>query len=214
MMVMPANNSSPVVHYWAGKYPSKIGWLCGPSSIGKTKLRNWIPFALDNDAFSAWDKGVEWSERAYFSMLDHVAKLRANPIWALVPDVVADKQATIKKWHDYAPRVRKYGWPLAFAAQDGMTPADVPVDADVVFIGGTTDWKWKTFPAFTDAFPRVHIGRVNSIDKLWLCEDFGVESVDGTGWFRDGVDNIRFLRLEEFLKGERKQTILELITNE
>ena len=30
----------------------------------------------------------------------------------------------------------------------------------------------------------VHVGRVNSMKRLRVCEDLGVDSVDGTGWFR------------------------------
>ena len=43
LMVMPSNNSSAIVHYWAGRYDGRIGWLVGPSAMKKTKLRPWMP---------------------------------------------------------------------------------------------------------------------------------------------------------------------------
>jgi hypothetical protein len=67
LMVMPANHSSAIVHYWAGKYPGRLGWLIGPTALPKTKLRPWMPFALDNDAFSAWAKSREWDEGAWIA---------------------------------------------------------------------------------------------------------------------------------------------------
>ena len=94
-----------------------------------------------------------------------------------------------------------FGCPLAFAAQDGMTPADVPNNADVVFIGGTTSWKWRNLLSWTVAFPRVHVGRVNSRRLLEQAETAGAESCDGTGWFRDPT---RTAELEAYLKHGHK----------
>ena len=37
---------------------------------------------------------------------------------------------------------------------------------------------------WANAFPRVHVGRVNTLTKLLSCERLNVESVDGTHWFR------------------------------
>jgi hypothetical protein len=203
MMVMPANNSSAIVHYWAGKYPERIGWLVGPSAMAKTKLRPWMPFALDNDAFGAWTSGKPWSEAAWLAMLQAVRLSGLQPRWALVPDVVADREATLANWDKYAPVARSYGWPLAMAVQNGMTPDDIPADCAVVFIGGTTDWKWRTLPEWCQLSRRVHVGRVNGLERLHICERLGVESVDGTGWMRatDGGSQAR--QLEAWLEGDQ-----------
>jgi hypothetical protein len=202
MMVMPANHSSPLVHYLAGAKPGRIGWLVGPSSLPKTKLRAWMPFACDNDAFSAWTNQTPWDEEAWLAMLRRVQSLHVNPLWVLVPDVVANKEQTLVLWDKYAPVAAAYKWPLAFALQDGMSPGDVPSDADLVFVGGTTEWKWRSLPMWCDHFPRVHVGRVNELDKLWVCQRLGVESVDGTGWFRDGAGGRRERALECFMNYE------------
>lgn len=202
-MVMPANHSSPSVHYWAGAHKGRIGWLVGPSAMPKTKLRKWMPFALDNDAYSAWEKQKPWDEEAWVKMLNTVWVSKLSPLWVLVPDVVADRAGTLEKWNHYQPLASRYGWPLAFAVQDGMTPSDVPGDADVVFVGGTTEWKWRTVKTWASNFPRVHVGRVNSIQKLWDCEKLGIESVDGTGWFRDSEHNGKALLLEHWIEGNK-----------
>jgi hypothetical protein len=192
MIVMPANHSSAIFHYWVGKYPGKLGWLIGPTALPKTKLRKWVTFALDNDAFSAFTKNREWDETAWIAMLDRVKLSGMSPRWVLVPDVVADRKATLEKWEKYQPIAVRYGWPLAIAVQDGMTPSDLP-DNCVVFVGGSTSWKWRTLPMWCATGRRIHVGRVNEVEKLFVCERLGVESVDGTGWMQ-GTDEGRQAR--------------------
>lgn len=206
-MLMPANNSSPVIHYWAGKYPGRIGWLIGPSAMEKTKRRNWIPYALDNDAYTAWAQTKEWDVGAWRELLVWARMSGQDPLWVLVPDVVADPTGTKRKWMTYCEEAGSFGWPLAFAVQDGMRPDDVPVGADLIFIGGTTTWKWRSLPMWLSHFKRVHVGRVNELRRLWTCEDLGVESVDGTGWFRDTEEGRRVAHIEMWLASERSETM-------
>jgi hypothetical protein len=202
IMVMPSNNSSAIVHYWAGKYEGRIGWLVGPSAMKKTKLRPWVPFALDNDAFASWTTGRPWDEAAWLAMLGNVRAQGLSPKWVLVPDVVADRDATLAKWAKYASVAACYGWPLAIAVQDGMTPADIPANAQVIFIGGTTEWKWRSLPMWARTGARVHVGRVNEVERLHICERWRVESVDGTGWMQ-GTENGRQAKaLGQWLEGK------------
>lgn len=206
-MVMPANNSSSIVHYWAGKYPGCVGWLVGPSAMSKTKLRPWMPFALDNDAFASWTTGRPWDERAWSGMLQTVLTSGLSPQWVLVPDVVSDRDATLKKWQTFAPIAKQFGWPLAMAVQDGMTPRDVPEEADVIFVGGTTEWKWSSLPMWAASKRRLHVGRVNEVKKLAVCEYFGVASVDGTGWMRGTADGRQAKDLASWLDGKYGQAV-------
>lgn len=199
MMVMPANQSGPRVHYLAGRYPGRIGWLVGPSARTKSKLRPWIPYALDNDAFSAWAHKRAWSETEWLAMLDWAKTSGFTPRWVLVPDEVANREATLEKWTRYAPIARQYKWPLAFAVQDGMNAADVPHDADVVFVGGSDEFKWPTMTMWAENFPRVHVGRVNSVHRLRECFTAGIESVDGTGWMRDESRKDKMDALEDWI---------------
>jgi len=208
-MRMLCGQSNAIWHYAAGRWPDKTGLLLGPSYCKKTVPQRWHPYVLDNDRFSAWSKGKEWSERAWLDMLEWVKLLGHKPDWVLVPDVVGDRDATLREWDRYLPVASRYGWPVAFAVQDGMTPADVPADADVVFVGGTTEWKWRNIEMWK-SFPRVHVGRVNEIDRVWQCQDLGCESVDGTGWFRDPTRQDKLPALVDWMKGDRYSTTTEL----
>jgi hypothetical protein len=196
-----------VVGYMAGKYPGRIGWLISPG--GWRQPHEWLPYAIDNGAFPAWAKGEQWDQAAFYA---HCDKTRANlkPLWIAVPDVVADKEATIESWHRHHDRVNSYGVCLAFVVQDGMTPSDVPGNADIVFVGGTTEWKWRHLRTWTDNFPRVHVGRVNTERMLWICHDAEVESCDGTGWFRGDRNQLAglFNYLEQSTSGRAQLSLL------
>jgi hypothetical protein len=215
MMVMPANNTSRLVFWWAGKYPGKIGHLVGPVSWrSRTSLPDGQPllsYALDNGAYPAFQKGEEWNETAFLALCDSARAAEHRPLWVTVPDVVADCEATLRKWEQWAPCLRAtYGWPLAFVAQDGLRTEDVPEAADVVFIGGTTEWKHNNIHRFCAAFPRVHVGRVNTQKWLWFCHESGAESCDGTGWFRG--DRAQLDGLQRYLEvcaGERRREATE-----
>ena len=200
---MLANNSSPIFHYWAGKHPEKVGWLVGPKAMGKTRLWNWVTYAMDNDAYTAWQNGEEWDEEAFYGAMDAARLAARKPSWVAVPDVVGDRSATIARWGEHYDRVRSYGWPVAFVVQDGMVPSDVPNEADVVFVGGSDqqNWKWRNAHIFCENFDRVHIGRVNGLRRLRYSEKIGAESVDGTGWFREGADGLKMDGLNGWLDG-------------
>jgi hypothetical protein len=201
MMLMIGNHASCYFGYLMGKYPGRLGWLLGPTHYNRP--RQWLPFALDNDAFVLRDK---WQESDWLEMLNKVRMSGQNPAWVLIPDSVGNRQRTLSLWQQYAPQASRYGWPLAFAVQDGMTAADVPHDTDVVFVGGTTRWKWQSLPMWASNFPRVHVGRVNQLRRLWTCEEYAVESVDGTGWMREGDDGKRMRPMLRWLAGERNET--------
>lgn len=213
-MVMPANNTGIQVGYLAGRFPGNLGHLFSPGAErGPFKF---MPYALDNGAYGAFSKGAEWDEAAWRRLLEWARISGQDPLWVLVPDVVGDRLRTLRKWEMFHHVARRYKWPLAFAVQDGMEPADVPLGADVVFVGGSTDWKWSTYRSWCAAFPRVHVGRVNTYGQLYKCADAGAESVDGTGWFRG--DQRQYNGLLAFLEeqaGERvrhEQFSLEMTT--
>ena len=87
-----------------------------------------------------------------------------------------------------------------------MTKEDVPTDADVIFVGGSTDWKWKNLYEWTKNFKRVHVGRVNSERLLWIAHEAGAESCDGTGWVRGGEERLEELHryLQQSTNGDTR----------
>jgi len=182
-MVMPTNWSSLIVGYWAGRYPGSVGHLYSPG--GWRRPEPWLPYALDNGAWGAHLAGSAWDCGAWRDHLRRAALSGQAPLWAVVPDMVGDRAATLEMWRAHSPEAARYGWPLAFAAQDGMEPDDVPDDAAVVFLGGSTAWKLDNLAAWGRAFPgRLHVARVNTRTRLSLCYRAGAMSCDGTGWGR------------------------------
>ena len=202
-MMLLCGQSNRIWHYWAGRYPGSVGLLTGPSYFAKVPLDPWMPFALDNDAFTAWRDNKPWNLDAWLAMLGKVRMRGLRPMWVAVPDTVGNKEETLAKWELHGCEVFHLGWPRAFCVQDGMTPKDVPDDADVVFVGGTDGWKFPNLPMWTDNFPRVHCARVTSQKMIEACEGLGCESVDGTGWFRaaDRPDHVPMLK--RFIEGHR-----------
>lgn len=177
---MPANVTSPEVRRMAAQYPGRLGNLFSPGP-GWWTTPHW-GYALDNGRFS---QGARWSETELFKLYDRAAAFPRQPGWALVPDVLGDWDATRREWDVWAPRIAAYGWPLALAVQDGSTlESAAAIGADVIFVGGSTKFKWSTFHKWAARFPRVHVGRVNAPREGYRCFLAGVESVDGTGWMR------------------------------
>ena len=182
MMVMVSNNTQAFA--LADEFGRDlVGQLHGVDGFYSPRE---LDYALDNGAWPAFKNGLPWDAIKFCKLWDWAATLPRKPRWGVVPDVVTDREATIRQWRDWAPKLRNlYGWPLAFAVQDGMTHQDVPADADVVFVGGSTAWKRRTMADWCARFPRVHIARMNTERWLWQCQALGAESVDGTGWFYD-----------------------------
>jgi hypothetical protein len=182
MIVMPSNATGIAIGYLSGKYPGKLGHLYSPGA----QRGPWpfMPYALDNGAWGAFARGVSFRTAPWRELLAWARNSGQAPRWVLVPDAVGNCGATLNLWKACHAEAATVGAPLAFAAQDGMTPADVPGGASVVFLGGSTEWKWSHLFEWCAAFPRVHVGRVNGLRQLRLCARAGAESCDGTGFSR------------------------------
>ncbi len=202
-MTLLCGQRNRIWYYWCGKYPGSVGLLVSPSYLSMIPLDKWMPFALDNGAYIAWSQGKPWDLEAWRDMLKHVKQRFLTPLWVAVPDAVGDRKATILKWNVHAEEVMKLGWRTAFCVQDGMTPRDVPSQADVVFVGGTDGWKFPNLPMWAENFPHVHCARVNAPEMIEACERVGCKSIDGTGWFRDPSRDDKLPALERFVEGHR-----------
>lgn len=208
MVVMSANNSGVWIGWLAGRFPGSIGHLYSPG--GQRGPYPFIPYALDNGAYGVHLNGGEWEPTAWEALLDWAHVQSYAPQWVLVPDVVGSRCGTLKAWVNFYPTAKRYGWPIAFAVQDGMSKSDAPKQADIIFVGGSTQWKWATLPVWCAHFPRVHVGRVNTFRRLVQCERAGAESADGTGFTRGGPERLDDLvRFMEEQNGARTR-LLEL----
>jgi len=215
MIVMPANASGWFWHCLA-RETGKIGHLFSPDA--QRGPWPWLPYALDNGAFSCWDQKTntfdaeKWqrTEDAWRRLLVWSQCAASPAMWAIVPDVPGNRDATLERWPRYAPDVIAAGIPPAIAAQDGMTPEDVrslePLP-ECVCVGGTTDWKWSTVEMWVHecADIGVHVLRCNAPDKLAWMQQLGVESTDGTGWNRG--DKKQTAGLEQWARIGARPTI-------
>jgi hypothetical protein len=181
MVVMPSNCVGFNAGYLFGKHPGRLAHLHSVDRLAEPIQG--IPWALDNGVFGAFSTGKKWSEEPLYRFLDRYSGW--NPLWVVVPDSIGNRDETLRLWDIHAPALQAFGVKMAMAVQDGMTASDVPSEAEVVFVGGSTSWKWRSLPEWTERFPRVHVGRVNSLRLLLMAENAGAESCDGTGWFRD-----------------------------
>jgi hypothetical protein len=106
--------------------------------------------------------------------------------FAVAPDVVYDAAATIERSRPWLTEIRSLGIPAAFVAQDGQESLPVPWDEfDVLFVGGSTDWKLgphaRALVAEAKARGKqVHMGRVNSHKRIAYARHIGCDSADGT----------------------------------
>jgi hypothetical protein len=161
------------------QYRDRFGYMLNVNrAIGKERAAVRYPWMLDNGAFSE-----TWNEEVWRRRLEQLSEYNATCIAAVVPDVLADAKATLDRWYQYAPIVFATGYNAAFVAQDGATIDTIPWhQINVLFIGGTTDYKLHhAWPVITEAKRRglwLHVGRVNSIRRIrTFCI---ADSVDGT----------------------------------
>jgi hypothetical protein len=207
---MPANATGWPWHALA-RETGRIGHLFSPGA--QRGPWPWFPYALDNGAFTCWDRERNLFDESKWRALEPLwnrlilwAQCAAlKPMWAVVPDVPGDAAATFERWGRFAPQMG--GFPRALAVQDGMTVEQVKALSpapDVIAVGGSTTkngkggWKWDTAVMWAAAFPRCHMLRCNSPARLYELEALGYESCDGTGWNRG--DRTQTSGLEEWAR--------------
>ncbi len=107
-------------------------------------------------------------------------------LFAVAPDVVGDAVATLERAVEWLPIIRDLGFPTALAAQDGLEHLDIPWDDfDVLFVGGSTEWKLgpaarRIVLQAKQHGKHVHMGRVNSAKRLEYATAIGCDTADGT----------------------------------
>jgi hypothetical protein len=162
--------------------PARVGVLFSPANHNSDRLVAGRVWAVDNGAFVKFDA---------CAFVDLLGRLRGVPgcRFVVAPDVVANARATLERFTTWGPMIRALGFPVALAAQDGLTVPMVPWSrVDALFIGGSTAWKLSRdvdellgYAAARGVWR--HVGRVNTRRRMrhfWgLCE-----SVDGSGFSR------------------------------
>ncbi len=176
-----------------------------------------VTWCADNGCFS--DK---WDEARWWKFLLDNAHRADTCAFAVAPDVVGDAFATTMRSRPWLAKIRALGYPVAYVAQDGLEKLrgrtddggltfPVPWDSfDVLFIGGTTEWKLgqaaREIVAEAKARgKRVHMGRVNSEKRLRYAAAIGCDSVDGT--FLTFGPDVNLPRLLTWLRGNDQLTL-------
>jgi hypothetical protein len=162
----------------------RFGLLFVPGAWNDAETLPALPWAADNGAFVRFD-----AER-FVAMLKRLRARARGCLFVVAPDVVGDAAQTLALFTDWTPRIRAYGFPVALAAQDGLTSAAVPwADLDALFVGGTTAFKLS--PAMRalahEAKARgkwLHMGRVNTRRRFRYALALGCDSIDGSRFSR------------------------------
>jgi hypothetical protein len=166
---------------------SKVTGVLGAHAVGAM-------WCADNGCFSdKWDE-AHWS--AWLAAPTQMDR-RETCLFAVAPDVVGDAYATTVLFRKWGHRIRNLGYPVAYVAQDGLEKLrgrtesggltfPVPWESfDVLFIGGSTEWKLGEAARgiVAEAKQRgkwVHMGRVNSQRRFEYARAIGCDSADGT----------------------------------
>lgn len=141
-------------------------------------------YAIDNGAWSDFQRGTAFDEEAFERLLD---KLGARADWVVLPDIVAGGIASLNlsvRWMNRSLSV----CPLVLiAVQDGMETRDLAplVGPNVgIFLGGSTEWKiarmreWGEFCADQGVY--YHVARVNTVRRIRMATAAGATSADGS----------------------------------
>ncbi len=151
---------------------------------------------LDNGAFPAWRDGRELSLSAQLDGLREALE-HLSPEWLVVPDVVADADASWRRTLAALVELRDVRAGMLLAMQDGMDVARVAEVARAhdagVFIGGS-DWRFKygALRALMGLGVRwVHVGRASKRSHLQTCCDLHADSCDSTTYLRRQRYNVR-----------------------
>lgn len=169
--------------------PTWYGCITAPERWGRRPIEEGRPWCCDNGAYSGRfdpDKFLKTLE----SLEPHAATCR----FIVAPDVIQDAHGTLELWREWAPIIRSFAYPVALVAHNGMTPDDLPADADALFIGGSDEWRDapSTHELIAAAKARgmwIHVGRVNSNKRIRHWRTLGADSSDGTHSAFAGLQN-------------------------
>jgi hypothetical protein len=143
---LSGHSSKPVRE--AAKENAGLGLLITPHTQSYiAHIPDYSHIALDNGVYSEFTGSAPFSHNKFMDMLHRVAVApgaKEKVQFVVAPDRVGDWQGTIERSRPYFAKIRALGFPVAFAAQDGIEDHmdQIPWDDfDVLFMGGSTPWK-------------------------------------------------------------------------
>lgn len=190
-------------------------WRLLVSRAGRWRTEG-FPYALDNGAWHDHQHGTAFDEAKFDELLD---RFGAGADWVVLPDIVAGGLASLELSVRWLNRCLS-ACPLALlAVQDGMVEADLAplVGPNVgIFLGGSTAWKlatmhaWGRFCAKRGVY--YHVGRVNTVRRIWMAAGAGADSVDGSSASRYSLNLPRLdnaLRQPDLLRAPGRVAVFE-----
>lgn len=117
----------------------RIGAIVTPDSWkGANSVLGRFPWwAADNACFA---KGDDFDADAWLAWLEVIRPHQDAALFAVLPDVVGDANATLKRSAPFVDAVRGLGYEPALVAQEGIASSHVPWDdLGAIFIGGKTE---------------------------------------------------------------------------
>lgn len=159
-----------------------LGQLACP--VGRNRIYPGVVYAADNAAFSGFDAGK------FVLMLHRLSCMVNKPLWVSAPDVLCDAAATASQWLMWRARIECYGLRPAYVLQDGQERFAIPW-SPAYFVGGSTSFKLsRTAAMMVRSLKRdgamIHMGRVNTLDRVRYARDIGCDTIDGTAYSRWG----------------------------
>lgn len=152
------------------------------SPLAGNALMDGVDWCGDNNAFGDNYPG----DTAFLNWMGQRAVRADRCRFIVAPDVLCDAAATLERSAPMLPLIRALGFPAALVAQNGLEHLPIPWPSfDALFIGGDTAWKLGPAARALVSQARhhgkwVHMGRVNSWERLRYARQIGCDSVDGT----------------------------------
>ena len=166
---------------WENINQERIGFIASPGCINNSVIEKIKYWCGDNGSFAG-----RFDEDRFFNFLKLMKKNISKCVFIVCPDTWCEAEETIEKWTLYSDRIRTLGYPIAFACQNGQENLPIPDNYDVLFIGGSDEWRVAGCGAIEcirkakASGKWVHVGRVNSLKRVKHFMLEGVDSVDGT----------------------------------
>jgi hypothetical protein len=159
---------------------TRLGYIDTPAQGNRRPAG--VTWCADNGCFGKGYPG----DSLWLAWLEKNAHAAADCLFATAPDVVGDAASTLERSRPFLSQIRALGYPAALVAQDGLEDLEIPWNEfDVLFIGGSTEWKLgpaaRTITREAKTRGKwVHMGRVNSERRYRYAHEIGCDSVDGT----------------------------------
>jgi hypothetical protein len=142
-------------------------------------------WGVDCEMYASWAHGKTFDLAKYKRALGRIKDHSGDCRFVVVPDVIPDAEKTIDQYRKLEPEFRKFGLPVAFVAQNGLTRIPDDLNYDCLFLGATNDYRFSQdarniIAQAKDAGKWVHVGRVNTPKGIEFAFHLGADSCDGT----------------------------------